>query len=148
MIEAHSNLLWIGNAFDARDPRQLFDREIAAVVDLAYEELPAQLPRQLIYCRFPLLDGAGNEGPILLHALQTVIGFLDSATPTLVACSAGMSRSPTIATFALAAMLKKPPEEIIQQIGKQTTLEVKPNFWTDVQNAFEQCKSQRSSHTN
>lgn len=137
MIEVQSNSLWIGNAFDAREPRKLFEQEIAAVVDVAYEELPAQLPRQLIYCRFPLLDGAGNEPRLLRHALRTVSDLLESAIPTLLACSAGMSRSPTIGAFALATVLKKSPEQIVQKIGTQMTLEIKPNLWADVHRVFE-----------
>ena len=66
MHEIHSNLLWLGHALDIREPRSLFDVGVEAVVDVAYEEPPAQLPRQLIYCRFPINDGGGNE-PSTLH---------------------------------------------------------------------------------
>ncbi len=48
MLEVHRELLWIGNAVDIRTHENLLDAEISAVVDVAYEELPAQLPRQLI----------------------------------------------------------------------------------------------------
>ena len=60
MHEIHPDLLWVGHALDVREPRPLFDAGIAAVVDVAFEEPPAQLPRGLIYCRFPLNDGGGN----------------------------------------------------------------------------------------
>ena len=63
MHEIHPDLLWLGHALDVREPRPLFDAGITAVVDVAFEEPPAQLPRQLIYCRFPLSDGGGNDGP-------------------------------------------------------------------------------------
>ena len=45
---------------DIREPRPLFDAGIRAVVDVAFEELPDRLPRQLVYCRFPLNDGSGE----------------------------------------------------------------------------------------
>ena len=61
MYEVLPERLWIGNALDARNPRSLFDAGIAAVVDLAYEEEPAVLPRRMVYCRFPLIDGEGND---------------------------------------------------------------------------------------
>ena len=50
--------LFIGNALDARDLRLLYRERIAAVVDLAAKEPPAQLGRDMIHFRTPLLDGA------------------------------------------------------------------------------------------
>ena len=47
MHEIHSNLLWIGHSFDVRQPRPLFDAGITAVIDVAYEEPPAQIPRSI-----------------------------------------------------------------------------------------------------
>ena len=47
MHEIKEDLLWTGNAGDVREPRVLFESGIGAVIDLAIEELPAQLPRQL-----------------------------------------------------------------------------------------------------
>ena len=65
MLEIHRDLLWISNAIDIRSPKKLFDAGISAVVDVAYEEQPAQLPRELIYCRFPVNDGGGNRQAVL-----------------------------------------------------------------------------------
>ena len=106
MNEVHDRLLWVGSAFDLRSPRELFDNEILAVVDVSLEEAPAQLPRQLMYCRFPLNDGGGNDPRLLRISVQTVVAFLNAGITTILGCSAGMSRSPTIAAFALAAMVK------------------------------------------
>ena len=58
--------LWIGNAVDARDIRGVLGCGIAAVMDLAIEEPPIQFPRDIVYCRFPLIDGAGNQSAIPL----------------------------------------------------------------------------------
>jgi protein-tyrosine phosphatase len=136
MLEIHENLLWIGHALDVREPRPLFDAGIAAVVDLAYEELPAQLPRQLIYCRFPINDGGGNDPTVLRHAVQCVVDLLGSGTRTIVACSAGMSRSPTIAAFALAAHLDQSPDDVVAGIAASKLPEVKSSLWNDVANVF------------
>ncbi|MEM7477012.1 MAG: dual specificity protein phosphatase [Planctomycetota bacterium] len=141
MHEIQTNLLWIGHAFDIRaldsqQPRALFEAGIEAVVDVAYEEAPAYLPRQLIYCRFPLNDGGGNEPAHLLQCVQTLGDFLSSGTRTLVACSAGMSRSPTIAAFALAKHLSQTPDEILVRIAEKRSLEIKPSLWSDVENIF------------
>jgi protein-tyrosine phosphatase len=94
--------LWLGNARDRRDIRSVLDAGIQAVVDLAIEELPVAVTRELIYCRFPLLDGAGNPPWLLRAAVETVVAFLRAGVPTLVCCGAGMSRSPAVAAAALA----------------------------------------------
>lgn len=52
--------LFIGHAGDLRDLRALHAAGIAAVVDLAANEPPATLTRDLAYCRLPLVDGPGN----------------------------------------------------------------------------------------
>ena len=132
MHEIHPGLLWLGHALDIREPGPLFRVGITAVVDVAYEEPPVQLPRQLIYCRFPLNDGGGNEPCVLLQSVQTLVDLLDSGTRTIVACSAGMSRSPTIAAFALAAHLSQEPDDVISQIATIKSLELKGALWNDV----------------
>ena len=136
MQAIHKDLLWLGNALDIREPKRLFELEICAVVDLAYEEPPAVLPRSLIYCRFPLNDGGGNERSLLTLAVQTVVDLLAAETRTAIACSAGMSRSPSIATLALAAHLSEQPEDIVARIATLRTLEINPMLWSDVRAVF------------
>ncbi len=141
MHELHPNLLWLGHAFDVREPRPLFDAGISAVVDVAYEEAPATLPRQLIYLRFPLNDGGGNELSTLRLVVQTVVELMHSNIRTIVACSAGMSRSPTIAAFSLACYLGITPEAALERIAALKALEIKRQLWNDVSKVF--CHVQR-----
>src|SRR5687768_15879746 len=89
--------LWLGHADDGRAFQSLFERGIQAVVQVAFEEPPIATPRELIYCRFPLLDGEGNPKPTIRAAVVTVVGLLTDRVPTLVCCGAGMSRTPVIA---------------------------------------------------
>ena len=140
MHKIHPNLLWIGHALDVREPRGLFDVGVSAVVDVAYEELPAQIPRQLIYCRFPLNDGGGNNPDTLLQTLRTATDLLWSGTRTLIACSAGMSRSPTIAAFALAYHLSVEPDDVIARIAEAKSLELKSELWANVRTAYNSLK--------
>jgi protein-tyrosine phosphatase len=94
--------LWLGNVGDARDLRTVLSAGILAVVDLAADEPPMSLTRDLVYCRFPLIDGTGNS-PWLIHsAVTSVVGLISAGIPTLVYCSMGMSRSPAIAGAAIA----------------------------------------------
>ena len=140
MHEIERNLLWIGHAFDVREPRPLFDVGIKAVIDVAYEEPPAQIPRQLIYCRIPLNDGGGNHPNALLQTLRTATGLLESNTRTIIACSAGMSRSPTVAAFSLAYHLSVDPDDVITRISAIKSLELKPELWAEVLAAFKKMK--------
>ncbi|MGZ0170831.1 MAG: protein-tyrosine phosphatase family protein [Planctomycetales bacterium] len=132
MREVHSACLWTGHAREARDARAIFDTGISVVVDLAYEEPPAQLPRQLVYCRFPIVDGAGNDPTLLRLALSTTVELLRAGTRTLVACSAGMSRSPTFAICALAVHLDQSPESVLATVNEKSSFELHGDLWTDV----------------
>ena len=131
--------LWTGSTSDARDLKRLLETGVVAVVDVAMEELPAQLPRDRIYCRFPLIDGSGNDEAVLRQAVLTTFNLLAAGIPTLVACSAGLSRSPTIAAFALASHLKMTSIEALTILSKTATaLDVSGAFWNEVSRIFDQ----------
>jgi hypothetical protein len=96
------NVLWIGNARDARNVKGVLAAGIGVVIDLAMEEPAIQFPRDIVYCRFPLLDGEGNSPAILRSIIDTTVNFVSANQPTLVACSGGMSRSPAIVCAVIA----------------------------------------------
>jgi protein-tyrosine phosphatase len=128
--------LWIGTAADARDARLLSDAEIAAVVDLALSESAVLAPRELAYLRFPLVDGAGNPRWLVLAAIRAVAEFVRAGVPTLVACGAGMSRSPCIVAAALAMVEQGPAEIMLRRICQNAKADVSPAFWSDVAQAM------------
>lgn len=129
MIEIEPGKLWLGNSGDVRDARRLFDAEIAAIVDVAWDEPPASLPRELIYCRFPLVDSDGNLVEVLTLAVQTVVNLLSTGTPTLVACSAGMSRSPSVTAAAISVFRDEEPNSVLERIGGLRSLEISQPLW-------------------
>jgi hypothetical protein len=96
--------LWLGHAGDARDKHELFRLGVGAVVDLAVEEPPAVAGREIIYCRFPLLDGTDNPPWLIRAAADTTATLLRHKVPTLVACGAGLSRGPAITAAALVRL--------------------------------------------
>ena len=124
--------LWIGNALEARDLTRVLELGIEALVDLAIEEPLASLVRELTYCRIPLLDGAGNPPEKLRLAVETVSSLLRAKTPTLVACGAGMSRSPAIAAVAIAKVEKADPNEVLRRIVAGFPHDVSPALWREV----------------
>ena len=88
--------LWLGHAGDGRDFPHILAAGIQAVVQLAAEEPPLELPRDLIYCRVPILDGPGNDIKLLSLATTTIANLLEKRIAVLVCCGGGMSRSPAL----------------------------------------------------
>ncbi len=125
-------LLWTGNSRDARDPRQITGKGIEAVVDVSCEEEPAVLPRSITYCRIPLRDGQGNDEWHLQLALQVVSSLVTAKVPTLVACSAGMSRSPCVAVGGLAIARQSVPDDELTALAESRSLGVSPALWHEV----------------
>ena len=136
MIEIEPKLLWIGTVQDARDISLVLDTGIEALVDLALDELTPTLNRELIYCRFPLIDGEGNSPERLRAAVETVVSFLTKSVPTFVFCSAGMSRSPCIAAVALSLYRKEPFDSALESILSGKSHDVSPTLWAELTKLF------------
>ena len=132
MHEVISGRLWIGNAVEARDLGRLLEMGVAALVDLAIEELPASVVRELVYCRIPLIDGASNPPERLQLEVQTVASLIRQDTPTFVFCGAGMSRSPAITAGALAVVEGADPNVVLQRIVAGYPHDVSPALWQEV----------------
>lgn len=143
MREVIRQKLWLGTTADRRDVAQLHDRAISAVVDLAYEEPPASLPREITCCRFPLLDGSGNDPQLLGVVIQVTASLIRRQIPTLVSCSGGMSRSPAIAAAALALVGDVSPDGTLQGLVADVPHDVSPSLWSDVKVACYELKARR-----
>ncbi|MHB8861518.1 MAG: dual specificity protein phosphatase family protein [Pirellulaceae bacterium] len=132
MREVIPRRLWIGNALDARDIRGVLGYGIGAVVDLAMEEPPIQFPRDIVYCRFPLIDGAGNHSAILQAAIETVASFMTSGMLVLVVCGAGMSRSPAIVAAAMATTERITLMDALMRLTAGQPHDVSPGLLQDI----------------
>ena len=132
MREVIPQKLWIGNAMDARDVTRVLDLGITAIVDLTIEEPPVPFPRDVVYCRFPLIDGAGNSSAVLRAAIETTAILITSETPTLVACGAGMSRSPAIVAAALATTQRIPLADALGRLTEGQPHDVSPSLLVDI----------------
>lgn len=103
---------------------------------LAAEELPVQPPRELVYCRFPLVDGTGNSPSLISLAVDAVANLVRRQVPTLITCGGGMSRSPAIAAAALSVINCQPPEEALLQIAQRRRSDVTPGLWLEIKQAL------------
>jgi protein-tyrosine phosphatase len=132
MRQISPHLLWLGHAGDGRDAKRILDAGIEAVVQLAADEPVLALPREVIYCRFPLVDAAGNDGKLLDLAVSTLASLIAAKRPTLVCCSAGLSRSPAIAAAALAKALDMEPDACLRTIAELAPTDVQPALWQEI----------------
>lgn len=124
--------LWLGHAGDHSDFRPVLDAGIQALVDLAREEPPAHPPRDLIYCRLPLLDGVGNDEGLLNLAINTVVTLVKTRIPTLICGNIGLSRSPAVAAAALALAHNESPEDCLRRVAQHHHSDVSPGLWTEI----------------
>ncbi len=138
MRNVYLNLLYVGNAMDARDLRAIYNNRVVAVVDLAINEAPAQLGRDIIYCRFPLNDGGGNNDKLIAIAVRTLADLIRNEMRTLVACSAGMSRAPTVAAASVALLTGRDPDECLTEIIYNAPNDVSPILWAHIKSV---CKT-------
>ena len=132
MRRVPNRALWIGPALNAAGLREVHDQGIEALVDLAINEPVPQITRELIYCRFPIVDGAGNRPALLSAAVRTTADFILSGTPTLVFCSAGMSRSPAIAAAALTVATGLSPADCLAEVIGTGPRDLSPALWQEI----------------
>jgi protein-tyrosine phosphatase len=126
----------LGHIGDARDLPGLLSADISAVVDLALDEPPVSLTRELVYCRFPLIDGGGNPRWLLRAAVETVAGLLRARVPSLVYCGAGMSRTPSVAGAAIALVRGCSASEGLAVVLPSGAGDVSPALWLEIQAAI------------
>jgi hypothetical protein len=124
--------LWLGHVGDARDLRGMLSAGIAALVDLALNEPPVAVTRELVYCRFPLVDGSDNPPWLLRAAIETTAALLRANVPTLVFCSCGISRSPAVAACAISRVTGGTPEECLAEIANAGKCDVSTSLWRDI----------------
>jgi protein-tyrosine phosphatase len=133
MRQVPGHPLWLGHVGDASDLRAVLAAGIAALIDLALNEPPLRVTRELVYCRFPLFDGPDNPPWLVRTAVDVVAHLVRSGTPTLVFCAAGMSRTPAIAAGALSLLLGCPAGEALSLVAACGPADVSPGLWREVQ---------------
>ena len=128
--------VWLGNSGDLRDVRMIHDAEIEAIVELADSEPLAILPRELIRCRFPLSDGGDNPSWLLRLAAESVAALMRARIPLLICCSAGMSRSVSVAAAGIALAEGRTLAESLGLVSEQRPADVSPGLMAQFQQAL------------
>jgi hypothetical protein len=132
MREIIPGRLWLGNSADAGNVAAVMQAGISAIIDLAAEQIMPTLPRSLVYCRFPILDGQQTSQAVLRAAIETIVSLLSKEIPILVCCSAGMSRSPAVVAGALSVLQGGSPDDRLRQVALGHPHDVSPQLWQDV----------------
>ncbi len=139
---AYSDLLYIGDALSARDLKLIYDHKLVAVVDLAADEAPATLGRDIIYCRFPLHDDGSNDEAMVSASIQCLHSLLQCSFRTLVACSAGMSRSPLVGAGAVSLLTGDSLQDCLHLITTDAPHDVSPSLLFTVDRVCSRLTSQ------
>jgi hypothetical protein len=118
--------LWIAHAGDLRDLDAWRNRGVHCFVDLAMAERPLSISREDVYARFPLHDGPGNPPWLLLAAARHIASLVSTATPAVVFCSAGMSRSPTLVAAALSLHTGTSLDKCLADVASSGPIDINP----------------------
>ena len=106
------------------------------LLDLAASDPPPTITRDLAYIRCPLLDASGNSPWLVCMAVETVWRLLHANVPTLVYCSAGMSRTPAVVAAAIALETNRPLADCLREITVNVPHDVSAGLIGDVQSAL------------
>ena len=93
--------LRVGTAADATDDSLLETHGVTTIVSLTHET-PNPAAQDLTLRSIPLIDGPQNSREQFTKAVEETVAALAADESVLVHCSAGASRSPTVAATALA----------------------------------------------
>jgi len=137
MREIVPGWLWIANTRAANDISSVLSMGVTAVIDLAIEEPVIVYPRDIIYCRLPLIDGEGNSSKRLNMVIDLAATCLTDRIRLLIRCSMGMSRSPMIAAAAIARVRRIPLEEALAEVAAGAPHDISPGLWMEVEQAFQ-----------
>jgi protein-tyrosine phosphatase len=138
MTQISPHLLWVGHAGDGRDYAAVFRNGIRALVQLSAEDPPERPPRELVYVRVPLIDGAGNDLEHVRLAVEIVTHLLRRRIPTLVFCGGGMSRSPAVTAATIALVHGKDFDDCLREVSRQKPVDLSPGLWTDLRGVLDE----------
>ena len=108
--------LRVGTAADATDDSLLETHGVTTIVSLTHET-PNPAAQDLTLRSIPLIDGPQNSREQFTKAVEETVAALAADGSVLVHCSAGASRSPTVAATALALAQNMDLEDALQQVA-------------------------------
>jgi protein-tyrosine phosphatase len=120
--------LWVGHVGNLRDLQAILAVGIEAVVELADNEPPAMLPRDMVHCRFPISDAGETTAWLLRLAVNAVAALVKAGKPTMVCCSSGMNRSVAIAAAGVAIAKEMSLDAALNALTRSGAVDVSPRL--------------------
>ena len=115
-MDAVAEGLRVGTAADATDDSLLETHGVTTIVSLTHET-PNPAAQDLTVRSIPLIDGPQNSREQFTKAVEETVAALAADESVLVHCSAGASRSPTVAATALALAQNMDLADAVQQVA-------------------------------
>jgi protein-tyrosine phosphatase len=108
--------LYVGSLADAGDVATLHDAGVETVIRLTHE-IPSDAPTDPRVHARPMVDGPRNDAERFAAAARATVAALERGETTLVHCSAGASRSVSVAAAALAVHDGTDVREAFARVG-------------------------------
>jgi protein-tyrosine phosphatase len=115
-MDAVDDELFVGTAADVTDDSVLASHGVTTIVSLTHET-PSPAAQDITVCSIPLIDGPQHSREQFTKAVEETLAALAADGSVLVHCSAGASRSPTVAATALALARDMELEDAVQQVA-------------------------------
>ena len=115
-MDAVADNLFVGTAADATDDSLLETHGVTTIVSLTHET-PNPAAQDLTLRSIPLIDGPQNSREQFTKAVEETVAAMAADGSVLVHCSAGASRSPTVAVTALALAQNMDLADAVQQVA-------------------------------
>ncbi|MFO0924334.1 MAG: hypothetical protein U0905_17805 [Pirellulales bacterium] len=111
----------------------LYDNGIRAVVDLAINEKPAELGRELICCRFPINDGDGNPDWLIAIAIKLLFRWFDMRSGRLWLVARALSHFHRSRRQCLRIAIF---DECLMELIDDAPNDVSPILWTHIKRVY------------
>jgi protein-tyrosine phosphatase len=115
-MDAVGDALYVGTTSDATDDSTLETHGVTTIISLTHET-PQSTRQGIDIHSIPLIDGPQHSREQFRNAVEATIAALETEGAVLVHCSAGASRSPTVAATALALAQDRDLEAALQQVA-------------------------------
>lgn len=114
--------LFVGDVQDAGRPDELRRRGVTSVVTLLHSDPDEPYPESVTVHRYPLVDGPQADRETFTDASNRLRELLAANETVFCHCSAGVSRSASVAAAALAVRSGESFEAALQRVER-----AKPN---------------------
>jgi protein-tyrosine phosphatase len=105
--------IYVGTELDASDEQLLRKHGVDIVVSLTHSNPDTGNVTRL---DVPMIDGPQNDSEVFAEAVSKVIEHRESGRTILTHCSAGASRSPSVAATAISNLTGKDLNEAFNQV--------------------------------